>query len=178
MLTNRFTEAGAYRLVVEELNRQGGPRCRYRLQLEPLLPGFALSVETERVSVPAGESFTLTVQAQRRDYDGPIHLALSGLDSRFTLTNSVIPAKTNVTQLTVTSPANLALGDYFDFHVEGHATIQERAVTARASTMPAIRSVLPNLRYPPAELDGVITLSIATGKSATIPPNRKKKNAP
>ncbi|HXJ58725.1 MAG TPA: hypothetical protein VNU68_18870 [Verrucomicrobiae bacterium] len=178
MLTNRFAEAGTYRLVVEELNRQGGPRCRYRLQLQPLLPGFTLSVETERISVPAGESFPLLVQAQRRDYDGPITLALPGLDSGFGLTNAVIPAKTNAVQLTVTTPAHLELGDFFDFRVSGQATIQERKVVAQASTLPAIRRVLPNLRYPPAELDGVITLSIASGRSGTVPPTRKKRNAP
>jgi hypothetical protein len=177
MLTNRFAEAGTYRLVVEELNRQAGLRFRYRLQLESLLPGFALSTETERVSVPAGVSFDLTVQAQRRDYDGPIQLALAGLDERFTTTNAVIPAKTNSVQLTVITPAGLALGDVFDFHILGQATLTNREVNARASTLPALRNVLPNLRYPPAELDGVITLSIAGSKSATPTQVRKKRNA-
>jgi len=79
-LTNLFKEAGTYRLVAEELTRQGGPRFQYHLMLETLPGGFSLGTAIERASVPAGDTCEIEVKAQRRDYDGPIQLALAGLD--------------------------------------------------------------------------------------------------
>src|SRR5207247_1077584 len=47
-LTNTFAEAGIYRLMVEELNRAGGPEFIYRVEVRPFQPGFALSVDTDK----------------------------------------------------------------------------------------------------------------------------------
>jgi len=144
---------------------------------DSLTAGFGLSVETERVSVPAGESFEVEVQAARREYDGPIHLGLIGLPEGFTVTNAVIPAKTNVVKLQVTIPEELALGDLLHFGIVGNAMIGETNCLARASTLPALRNLFPGLRYPPRELDGLIALSVAASKSteATSPPKKRKK---
>ncbi len=174
-LTNRFDRTDIYRLVVEELNRGGGPGLNYRLAIEPLPPGFSLSLETERVSVPAGDSFEIEVQAQRRDYDGPIDLALMGLPDRFSVSNALIPAKTNTTKIKVTVPPDLSLGDFRHFGITGNATIGETHFSARASTLPALRNVFPDLRHPPRELDGPIALSIAASKSTTGQPQKKRR---
>lgn len=175
LLTNRFTEAGTFQLVVEELNRLGGHGLDYQVAVEPWKPGFQLSTETERFSVPAGETIEIDVQAQRRDYDGPISLKLVGLEGDFAATNAIIAAKTNATKLRVTVPAELPLGEYFQFSLVGSADLKDRLVTARVSTAPALRALFPEMRHPPAELDGLMTLSISESKSTSPPPARKKR---
>lgn len=176
ILTNRFAEAGVYHLAVEELNRLGGPDLRYRMAIQPLEPGLRLSTETEKISVPAGDSFEIEVQAERRDYDGVINLSLVGLEEGFSVTNSIIPAKTNATRLKVTVPASLALGEFYEFGLVGSADVGGTDVAARVSTLPALRSLFPEMRYPPLELDGLLTLSISESKSASPPTRKKRRN--
>jgi hypothetical protein len=176
ILTNRFREAGTYLLFVEELNRLGGREYDYRLGIQPLKPGFALSVEAGQFSAPAGDSIDITVQAQRNDYDGPIALQIVGLESGFTATNLVIAAKTNVTKIRVTIPEDLELGTFFPFGLTGSAKIGNSIFTARVSTLPALRADFPAMRFPPAELDGLLSLSVSENKSSNPrPPRRKRK---
>jgi len=175
VLTNRFNASGAYRLIVEELNRYGGPTFTYRIAALELKPGFALSTETERVSVPSGESIEIEVKTDRRDYDGPIQLALAGLPRGFTIANATIAAKTNSTRLRISAPSDLGLGDFFLLSVVGSAVIDGNKVSERTSTLPALRSLFPELRHPPAELDGLISLSISESKSTNPKPPQKKR---
>jgi len=160
---------------MRSLTRQGGPRFQYRLRLEPLSAGFSLGTAIERISVPAGDTCEIEIKAQRRDYDGPIQLALAGLDARFTATNMVIPAKTNATKVVLTTPAGLEMGDCFEFTLCGMAEMSGRKLESGMSTLEALTNQWTDLPYPPLELDGVITLSIARGKSETAPPMKRKK---
>jgi hypothetical protein len=175
ILTNRFNAAGTYRLVVEELNRNGGLDFGYRIAVRELKPGFALSTETERVSVPAGDSIEIEVKPDRREYDGPIQLAVVGLPEGFSVSNAVITLKTNVTKLRISAPSDLALGDFFLFSIVGSAAIDGANVSERTSTLPALRSLFPELRHPPVELDGLISLSISESKSSNPKPPQKKR---
>jgi hypothetical protein len=174
-LTNRFNETGTYQLAIEELNHLGGPGLDYRIAMQPLPPGFSLSVETERFAVPAGDSFEIEVQVARRDYEGPIALKLHGLEERFAVTNAVIPAKTNQIRLKVIAPEDLTLGELFHFGLTGSAEIAGRDVSAPANTLAALREVLPGLLYPPPQLNGLLTLSISDSKSAEPRPQRKRR---
>jgi hypothetical protein len=175
ILTNRFNTSGAYQLVVEELNRNGGPAFAYHIAMRELKPGFALSTETERVSVPAGDSIEIEVKPDRREYDGPIQLAVVGLPEGFSVSNAVITAKTNATKLRISAPKDLALGDFFLFSIVGSAVINGANVNERMSTLPALRSLFPELRHPPAELDGLISLSISESKSTNPQPTQRKR---
>ena len=175
VLTNRFTDSGNYRLVVEELNQSGGPTFHYQLAIQPAAPGFTLGTETERVSAPAGDSFTIEVRAERRDYDGPISLSILEPTGSLRITNAVIPAKTNVVKITLNSSENLDRGDYLPFSLTGHADINGVDVTERISTMPALRILFPALRHPPRELDGLLTFSVSESKSSSSRPPVKKK---
>ena len=175
ILTNRFNADGTYRLVVEELNRNGRPAFAYRIAVRELKPGFSLSTETERISVPAGDSIEIEVKPDRREYDGPIQLAVVGLPEGFSVSNAVITAKTNATRLRISVPSDLALGDFFLFSIVGSAVIDGAKVSERTSTLPALRSLFPELRHPPAELDGLMALSISKSKSDNPKPPQKKR---
>lgn len=174
-LTNRFTAGGRYQLVVEELNRSGGPTLAYRVVARELKPGFQLSTEMDHLSGPAGEAFEIEVKADRRDYDGPIELIPQGLPPEFTIENNLIAAKTNSTRMKISAPANLPLGETVHLGILGQATIADTTWSDRVSTRPALGAAFPTLRHPPSELDGLVTLSISRSKSANPPPARKKK---
>lgn len=173
-LTNTFTKAGTYRLLVEELTGAGGPAFAYRVALESLRPGFALSVESDRVSVPPGGEATLTVNAVRRDFDGPIVLSLAGLPEGFTLTNAVIPAKSNVVKLKIIAPDEEEWGRLFHFQMVGKAEADGRSFSATVSTLPALRQQFPQMLWPPAALDGWLALGLGANQTEP-PPVRKKK---
>ena len=175
VLTNRFNASGTYRLVVEELNRNGGPAFAYHIVARELKPGFALSTETERASVPAGDAIEIDVKAERRDYDGPIQLAVAGLPEGFNVSNAVISAITNATKLKISVPADLGLGDFFLFSIVGSAVVDGANASERTSTLPALRSLFPELRHPPAELDGLMALSISESKSTNPQPTQRKR---
>src|SRR5438552_7389802 len=124
-LTNKFNEAGTYRLFVEELNRGGEPDYVYRIEVEPFHAGFVLSLETNKVEASSGGSFGLKVTAARREYDGPITLSLAGLGDDFVLGNNVIAEKKNETSLKVKLPARVESGQMFHFTIVGQARVDD-----------------------------------------------------
>jgi hypothetical protein len=176
-ITNTFKEAGTYFLMLEELNQRGGADLAYRVEVEALRPGFALSVETEKVEATNGGTFELKVLVTRRDYDGPIALSLDGVGDGFELEDLVIAEKKTNTVLKAKVPSRFALGQMMNFSVTGKARIGNEDVTATASTMPALHALFPNMPYPPAELDGLICLGIKspTAKSTEEKPSGKKR---
>ena len=164
-LTNKFSEDGTYRLLVEELNRQGGPDLLYRIQIEPFQPGFTLSVETNRVEAASNGSFEIKVTAARREYDGPITVSPVGLVDDFALENNVVAEKKTETTLKVKLPAHVEAGQLLHFNIAGKARVGVADFETTASTMPALKKLFPLLRYPPADLDGMIALGIKAAAS-------------
>ena len=174
-ITNTFKQDGRYRLLVEELNQRGGPGFYYELTAAAWTPGFTLTVETERISGPPGSEVEITVTAQRRDFDGPILLRADAKGPVIEVTNQIIAAKSNETKLKITMPEELTFGNFLPFSIIGTANLAGTNVTVRASTMPALRTIWPEMPYPPPALDGSIALGVSENKSATPAPARKKK---
>lgn len=159
-LTNTFSETGTYRLLVEELNHTGGPELEYCIDIEPLPPGFTLNVETDKVEAAAGGTCELKVSCSRREYSGPITLALAGDAGAFELGNNIFPAKTNETQLKLSVPAKLKPGSIVHFTVTGYAKVGDTYFETQASTIPALRKLFPMMIYPLQQLDGLIGLGV------------------
>ena len=162
-LTNKFAETGTARLVVEELNRGGGPGFDYQIEIIPFEPGFSLTVATNTVSVPPGESFELKVSAVRRDFDGAITLSLAGPVEGCSLTNNVIAEKQKETTMKVTAPVTSTAGTLLNFAIVGVGRISERRIEVRASTMAVLKDQFPQMLLPSRELDGSISLGVKPG---------------
>ena len=163
-LTNAFAEYGTYRLLVEELNRGGGPDLKYRVDILPYSPGFTLSVETNRIEAGPGQSFEVKVTAARREYDGPITLKLIGEAQAFAVTNNVIATKTNSIQLHATVPADYVAGRLLSFGIVGEAEVNGASFKTPASTFTCLRHLFPNQLYPPPALDGLISLGVIASR--------------
>jgi hypothetical protein len=159
-ITNTFKEAGAYRLIVEEATWAGGPELTYRVEIQSFQPSFALSVDTDRVAATNGGSFEIKVTPVRSGYDGPITLSVPALGENVALENNVIVGKTNVAVMKVKLPPRFSSGQCLHFQVEGRANVSDQPQVVPASTLPALRRIFSQLRYPPADLDGPIALAI------------------
>ena len=174
-ITNIFKQDGRFRLLVEELNQRGGPGLFYEVAARPWTPGFKLAVETERVSGPPGSEVEITVTATRQDFDGPIVLRVDAKDQVIEVTNQTIAAKSGETKLKIVVPEEFNFGDFLPISITGMANIAGTNVTVRASTLPALRAIWPEMPHPPAALDGSIALGVSESKSTTPTATRKKK---
>jgi hypothetical protein len=72
---------GTYQVVVSDMaGKSGSPAAVYRLAVRQPASDFALTVPVQRVSVPLGGKFDLTVNAVRKGgFKGPIALTVRGL---------------------------------------------------------------------------------------------------
>ncbi|MEX0713938.1 MAG: PPC domain-containing protein [Pirellulales bacterium] len=156
-----FPEDGVYRLMVEDLNRRGGPEHVYRIEAEAYRPGFTLAVEADKFDAPKAGVFVVKVTSARRDYNGPITLGLEGAGEGFTLANNVIAEGQNEVVMNITLPSALEPGQLLTMQVVGRAKIGEADFAARASTLTPLRAAFNGLAYPPAELDGSIGLGVS-----------------
>lgn len=160
-----FPEDGTYRLMVEDLNRGGGPEYVYRVDVTPHEPGFSLKMEVDRFNVPRGGVWVAKVTSARRDYNGPIELSVEGLADGLQFAANVIPEGKNETVMQVTLPTSLEGGSPKVVRVVGKAKIGERDYRSVASTLVPLRATLSGLPYPPASL----TDSVAVGVGPVFP---------
>ncbi|MEN9573575.1 MAG: hypothetical protein RL514_1430 [Verrucomicrobiota bacterium] len=158
-VTNTIPADGTYFLVVDELIRRGGPQHAYRVEAALLTPGFTLDADVEKVEAAPGGSFSVKVNVTRRDFPGPITLALAGLDGA-QLSGEVIKDKATNATLKVTVPESAVPGALTHFRIVGRAKIGETEFQAPARTTPALRKLWPALPFPPRELDGPIALGV------------------
>lgn len=151
---------GVYRLMVEDLHRRGGPQHAYRVEIDPYAAGFSLSLETERLNPPQGGVFSAKVVAARRDYNGPITIALEGGPDGLALSEATIPEGKNDAVIRGTVPAGAAAGGSYIVRVVGRATIGDQPFAAVASTAGVLKNQLAGLAFPPAAVDGLVGLGI------------------
>ncbi len=154
-----FPAEGEYYLMVEDVSRRGGPGHVYRVEAERYRPGFSLAIEAEKYDAPKGGVFVAKVTAARRDYNGPIALALEGLEG-CTLANNVIPEGQNEVVFRATLPAALETGSLNVFRVVGSAQINEAEFKTTASTLAALRASFNGLPHPPVELQTNVGLGV------------------
>jgi hypothetical protein len=151
---------GQYRLVVEDLNRRGGPEHAYRLECRPNEPGFALAVEADKFDAPQAGVFVAKVTSARRDYNGPITLSLEGAPEGCKLEGQAIAEGQNETTLRVTVPAGAAPGTFAAIHIVGTAKVGEQTMRAVASAGDALREPLGGQPFPPEDLASSLGLGI------------------
>lgn len=151
---------GQYRLVVEDLNRRGGPEHAYRLECRPAEPGFALAVEADKFDAPQAGVFVAKVTSARRDYNGPIALSLEGAPEGCKLEGQTIAEGQNETTLRVTVPASAAPGTFAAIHLVGTAKVGEQTMRAVASAGDALREPMGGQPFPPADLASTLGLGI------------------
>lgn len=77
---------------LKDIQGHGGPAYVYRLSATPAdRPDFSLRISEDRVHVARSNVALLKVQTERRGYQGPIDLQISGLPADVRLENAAIP---------------------------------------------------------------------------------------
>lgn len=135
-----FPADGEYTLELVDLNKRGGPQYAYRVVPTAYQPGFTLAASTDTLNIPAGGTASITVTAGRRDYAGPIELAITGLPAEFTAGPTYLGP--GIDSLTATVTATKAAPGTFlaNVKVTGRATIQDKPFEAQASLVDALRA--------------------------------------
>jgi len=79
-LTHRVRDDGEHRLIVSDLNRNGGQRFVYLLRAAVAEPDFALTLDNHTFTVSPGKPLEIPVKIDRRlDFAGEIELQVLGL---------------------------------------------------------------------------------------------------
>jgi Bacterial pre-peptidase C-terminal domain len=158
-VTNTIPANGTYFLVVDELIRRGGPQHAYRIEAALLTPGFTLETDVDKVEAAPGGTFSVKVNATRRDTPGPITLTVVGLEG-VQLAEAVIKENAASTTLKVTLPEDAAPGSLTHFRILGKAQIGDREVRSVARATPALKKLFPSIAFPPRELNDSLALGV------------------
>ena len=159
-----FAADGAYLLQAEELLGRGGPQFTYRVEIEPYVPGFALTVDAEKFDVPLGGLAKAKVYAVRRGYTGPITFRPLVLDGREIATiEGTIPEGKNDGPITVRAAADLKPGMFSPAEMIGEGKLDKdgkNVVLATVLTTTALKPLFGGLANPPAGLAERVALSV------------------
>jgi len=123
---------GKYFVHIGDTRRHAGKAYAYRLRISRPRPDFELRLVPSRICIRGKKAATATVYAIRKDgFDGPITLSFKDLPEGFASPGATIPAKKEVTKLTVKTtleetekPVNLT--------VLGSAKLGEREIVHEA----------------------------------------------
>jgi len=136
-------------VAITDLLKRGGDDFIYRLQVRDLSrPDFNLTLDTDRLTIPAGATRVVRVTAQRTSgYQGPIALQWEGLPADVRVTGSQIAAGTDTALVALQGPPNGLTATYIRVlgQVEGDASTKVVALvpdTFRSETHPWIRQHL------------------------------------
>jgi hypothetical protein len=131
-LVHTFDKAGDYYLRIRDVRDEGGEEYAYRLKIAPARPDYVLRINTDSARLAPGDSAVLAITALRKDdFDGEISLAVQDLPPGWTASDTVVPAKQQEAQLTITAAAGAAPGLYFPT-VVGTATVDGRPLVRKA----------------------------------------------
>jgi hypothetical protein len=153
---------GQFELLIADLTGRGGPEFGYHVELTHERPDFQLRVEQDSTILPQNGYALLKVVADRKKYNGPISLAVSGLGDEVRLLNATIPEKAKETRLKIYLPKDFQPGQTRPIEVTGTATIDERTIHRKASTLAALRKAHPLTPFPPSHLDGLIAATVGS----------------
>ncbi len=138
---------GDYLVHLKDVRNLGGPGLAYRLTIREATPGFTLVANPDNPNIPLGGSTPMTVSVNRlQGYEGPIEIEVKGLPQGLTAKKAEIAAGEDST-VVVLSAAQGSNPDSLPAHfeIEGHAVVNGRAITRRASADKALQvaSIIP-----------------------------------
>lgn len=168
LINYTFPADGRYALSVEDLLRRGGSEFAYRVTVMPYQPGFTLSATADALSVPVGGVAAVTVNVARRDYAGPIEVALVDLPPGVTSLPTRIGPGMNLAVLTLQCAADSKLAGLTPVKVIGRAEIGGSEFRAVASVEGALRGIWSNTVLVPGALHESVALAQAPAPKLTL----------
>lgn len=159
---------GDYTVVVEELNRRGGPEFAYRIAVTPTTLPFTISASTDTLNIPAGGAVPVVVTAARPAHGGPIEISVAGLPDGLSASKTVIGPGRTTAVLTVHARPDFAAGQLSGVKILGTAKIGEADVVAAADIVTVLKARFANMRFPPAALTSAVAVSTAPANGLVL----------
>lgn len=159
-----FPADGDYTLVVEELNRKGGPESSYHIDVRPFENRFTLTASADVVNVPQGGAATLQINAARGPFSGPIMLSLADAPAGITAAPAVIDANQTQVVMVLQAAPGTATGVLHNVKVIGKSMLNGVESQAVASIGDSLKTAFNGLIPPPS-----ITDSLALGLQPAAP---------
>lgn len=157
--TAKFPADGDYTLVVEELNRRGGPSFAYRVATTTATPPFTIAANTDTLNIPAGGAVPVVVTATRPAHAGPIEISVVGLPEGMTASKTVIGPGRVTAVLTVHAKPDFAAGQLHGVKIQGTAKIGEATIIDTADISGVLKARFANMRFPPPALASNVAAS-------------------
>ena len=159
---------GDYTLVVEDLQRRGGPEFVYRVIATPLAvrPKFAASAET--VNIPAGGLGTVIITATRFNFAGPIQFSLAGAPEGMVATPVVMGPGRNQVTMTIACQPTVAAGKVYPVKIIGKTLQGTEEVQVTADVVNASKAVFAGMPYPPSPLSEAFAIGVTPAALFTL----------
>jgi hypothetical protein len=159
-----------YHLVVEELLGRGGDEFVYHIAAD-YAAGVTLQLKSaqdapHKFALPMGGAVAIDVQAQRKGYDGPISLTVTGADE-LVVANGVIAEKQNAGKVILAAPAANA-GEILPLRMHAKLERAGRSIDVPLGTTSILRAKWSGLPYPPAWLEGLVPIAITAEKAESL----------
>ncbi len=155
-----FPADGDYVLVVEELHRRGGPQFSYRVEMQPVETGFALSAAANTVNLGAGGTASIRVNVVRKGYNGPIQVAAVDLPDGVVSQPTVLGPAAKTVALTLTGSGDMPLNRVASVKIVGTAKIGDRDVQVTANTDVAMKAGFSAIPWAPENLNAQVALGV------------------
>lgn len=165
-----FPAYGDYFVSVDELHGRGGGQFGYLIETAPATAGFDLSVSANTVNIGLNSTSSVTVNANRRGYNGPIQVAAVGLPEGIISQPTVIGPGMKSVVLTLTSTAPSARNQVIPIRITGTATIGKQDVVAVASAEDAMKAGFHSVPWAPQSLTRHIAVGIGPEPQIRVRP--------
>jgi len=80
-------------VTVEDIAQRGGPNFSYRMAVRRQAEDYQLTATPAYINVPRGGTILVSVNTDRRGYDGPIQASIEGLPKGWTAAGGYIPTE-------------------------------------------------------------------------------------
>ncbi|MBI1313187.1 hypothetical protein GC176_17995 [bacterium] len=165
-----FPADGEFFVAVEELHRRGGGQFGYLIETESASAGFDLSVSDNTINIGAGSTSAVTVNVERRGYNGEIQVVAEGLPDGIVSQPTVVGPGMKSVVLTLTSTTATPQSQVIPIRVVGRAKIGEQDVVATASTEDAMKAGFNALPWAPQNLTRKIAVGIGPQPQIRVRP--------
>ena len=164
----KFPADGDFTLLVEELNKRGGPQFAYRVAITPTSLPFTIAASTDTLNIPAGGTVPVLVTSTRPGYGGPIEISVEGLPDGLSASSTVIGPGRNAAVLTVQARPDFAVGTLHGVKIVGKANIGGTDVTDAADIGGVLKARFANMHYPPLTLGTAVAASAAPANGLVL----------
>jgi hypothetical protein len=149
LINYTFPSDGDYILEVTEQTGFGGPEFAYRIAVTPHEEKFELAATADTLNIPAGGLATVTVNAVRGSFGGPINLKLLDAPEGISATPVVIGPGMTTAVMTIQAAANVAAGKIYPLRIAGTSQAGTVSYEAVATVTAAQKVAFSGLSAPP-----------------------------